>query len=125
MGMNMAGYEAYKKTQVQTADQGSLILMCYDGAITFIKKAEKAHKDNDFAAYSTFLNKAQNIIWELHNSLNYEAGKIAHNLESIYNYMIRKIIDADYHKDIGPAQEVLTYLKDLRESWATITKKTF
>ncbi len=124
MNMNTAGYNAYKKTQVQTADQGALILMCYDGAITFIKKAKKAHSENNPALFSTFLNKAQNILWELLSSLNYDAGEIAYNLESLYNYMIRRIVDADYHSTVAPADEVLTYLNDLRESWVKITNKS-
>ncbi|MBN2298508.1 MAG: flagellar export chaperone FliS [Deltaproteobacteria bacterium] len=124
MSMNMAGYDAYKKTQVQTADQGALILMCYDGAITFLKKAKKAYNEKDHAQWSTFLNKAQNILWELLNSLNYDAGEIAYNLESLYNYMIRRIVDADYHKNIAAADEVLAYLNDLRDSWVKITKKS-
>ena len=124
MNTNMAGYNAYRKTQVQTADQGALILMCYDGAITFLKKAKKAHDENDLALFSTFLNKAQNILWELLSSLNYDAGEIAYNLESLYNYMIRRIIDADYNTNTDAADEVLAYLKELRDSWVTITKKS-
>lgn len=121
---NMTGYEAYKKTQIQTADQGSLILMCYDGAINFLKKARKAQQENDEPSRVAFLNKAQNILWELLNSLNMEAGEIAYNLESLYNYMIRRVVDAEYNKNLEALEEVVTYLEELRESWVKIIKKT-
>ena len=124
MSMNMAGYEAYKRTQVQTADQGSLILMCYDGAIGFLKKAKKAHEENNTQIWSTFLNKAQNVLWELVNSLNYEAGQIAYNLDSLYNYMIRRIIDAEYDNNPATIDEVIAYLADMRDSWEKIIKKS-
>lgn len=124
MSMNMAGYEAYRKTQVQTADQGSLILMCYDGAVGFLKKAKKAHEENNTQAWSTFLNKTQNVLWELINSLNYDAGTIAYNLDSLYNYMIRRVVDAEYHNTIEPIDEVIAYLADMRETWEKITKKS-
>ena len=124
MSMNMAGYEAYKRTQVQTADQGSLILMCYDGAIGFLKKAKKAHEENNTQTWSTFLNKAQNVLWELVNSLNYEAGQIAYNLDSLYNYMIRRIIDAEYDNNPATIDEVIAYLADMRDSWEKIIKKS-
>jgi len=124
MGANMSGYQAYKKTQVQTADQGSLILMCYDGAIGFLKQARQAHRDNDFKSFSSFLIRAQNILWELNNSLNLEAGELAYNLESLYNYMIRRIIDAEYKDSTEPVDEVVGFLEELKESWVKIIKKT-
>jgi flagellar secretion chaperone FliS len=124
MSINTMGYEAYKKTQVQTADQGTLTLMCYEGAINFLKKAKKAQQDNDDQARVNNLNKAQNIIWELLNCLNFDAGEIAYNLESLYNYMIRRIIDAEYHKNIEAMDEVVTYLTELKVSWEKIIKKT-
>lgn len=123
MNINSIGYQAYKKTQIQTADQGRLILMCYDGAISFLKQAQKAHGENDDTTMGDFLTKAQNILWELTNGLNFEAGEIAYNLEALYNYMIRRIIDAQYLNKIEPLNEVINHLQELRESWQTIILK--
>lgn len=124
MSINTAGYEAYKKTQVQTADQGSLILMCYEGAINFLKKARKAQQDKNEEARIVALNKAQSILWELTNSLNFEAGELARNLEALYNYMIRRILDVEYNKNLEALDEVVTYLQELKESWEKIIRKT-
>jgi flagellar protein FliS len=123
MDINTVGYQAYKKIQVQTADQGNLILMCYDGAINFIMQAIKAHEDKNHAVMNELLTKAQNVLWELINGLNFEAGEIAYNLESLYNYMIRRLIDAQYHHTVEPANEVIGYLKELREAWQAIILK--
>lgn len=124
MNMNMAGYKAYRRTQVQTADQGSLILMCYDGAIGFLKKAKKARDEKDIPAWTKFLTKAQNVIWELINSLNFDAGEIAHNLNALYNYMIRRILHAERYNTIEAIDEVISYLTDMRGSWEKIIKKS-
>ncbi len=124
MSFNAMGYETYKKTQIQTADQGSLILICYEGAITFLKKAKKAQQDNDEETRTDAFTKAQGLIWELVNGLNYDAGEIAYNLEALYNYMIRRIIDADYHRNLDAVDEVVGYLQELRESWEKIIRKT-
>jgi flagellar protein FliS len=124
MGINSMGYQAYRKTQIQTADKGSLILMCYDGAVNFLKRAKKAFEENDRQSRSRDLAKAQNILWELTNSLNYEAGEIAFHLESLYNYMVRRIIDADFNDDIEALDEVIHYLQELKGSWEQIIKKT-
>ena len=34
-------YDAYKDTEIQTANQGKLIVMLYDGAIRFLKIAQE------------------------------------------------------------------------------------
>jgi flagellar protein FliS len=123
LDINTVGYQAYKKTQIQTADQGNLILVCYDGAISFIMQAIKAHEDKNHESMHELLTKTQNVLWELINGLNFEAGEIAYNLESLYNYMIRRLVDAQYHNTIEPANEVVGYLRDLREAWQTIILK--
>lgn len=123
MNMNLHGYQAYKKTQVQTADQGKLILMCYEGAIGFLRQAQKAHTDKNYAAMNELLNKTQSVLWELTNGLNYEAGEVAYHLDALYNYMIRRIIDAVYHDTIEPTHEVINYLQELRDTWQNIIQK--
>jgi flagellar secretion chaperone FliS len=92
--------------------------------VNFLKKAKKAHEEKNAEAWHTFIEKAQNVIWELINTLNYDAGEIAYNLDSIYNYMIRRIIDADKDRNTDPIDEVIDHLLELRESWEKIIKKT-
>jgi len=121
--MNTSGIQAYRKAQVETADQGTLILMCYDGAITFLKKGKHAMLNKDPLICTTFLGKAQNVLWELTNSLNLDAGQIARNLEALYNYMIRRIIEAEYHNKPEVLDEIITYLLELKESWEKIIRQ--
>ena len=123
MNMNIHGYQTYKRTQIQTADQGRLILMCYDGAIGFLKQAQKAHADKNYKLVNELLNRTQNVLWELTNGLYYEAGEVAYHLDSLYNYMIRRIVDAAYNNTIEPAHEVVGYLEELRETWQNILQK--
>jgi len=121
--MNTTGYQAYKKAQIQTADQGRLIIMCYEGTIAFLKKGKLAMLENDVKASTEHLTKAQNVLWELTNSLNFDAGEIAYNLEALYNYMIRRIIDAHYHGKPEIIDEVVNFLEELKDSWEKITYK--
>jgi flagellar protein FliS len=86
-------------------------------------QAIKAHEDKNHESMHELLTKTQNVLWELINGLNFEAGEIAYNLESLYNYMIRRLVDAQYHNTIEPANEVVGYLRDLREAWQTIILK--
>lgn len=50
--------------------------------------------------------KSQDIINELMVSLNPEAGEIATNLYSLYDYMQRRLIEANLKKEIEPVKEV-------------------
>ena len=83
------GYEKYKKVDVSTASQNKLIIMLYDGAIKFLETAcaamDKKHGVEE--AHNNIL-KAQEIIYELLSSLNYEAGEIAERLASIYTKLM-------------------------------------
>jgi len=123
MDINTLGYQAYKKTQVQTADQGKLILMCYDGTINFLKQARKAHEEKKIQMRDELLSKSMNLLWELDNGLNYDAGEIAYNLDSLYNYMIRRITEAQFYDNMEVLIEVISYLQELKESWETIILK--
>jgi flagellar biosynthetic protein FliS len=48
---------------------------------------------------------------------------VAYNLDALYNYMIRRIIDAQYHNTIEPTHEVVKYLQELRQTWQNIITK--
>ncbi|MGM0370460.1 MAG: flagellar export chaperone FliS, partial [Bacillota bacterium] len=84
-------YQKYKKTQVETADQGKLLLMLYDGAIKFSKAARKGMEEEDYEMVNNKLNRVQAIITELQTTLDMEKGKeIAENLDMLYDYMRRR-----------------------------------
>ncbi|MCS7233738.1 MAG: flagellar export chaperone FliS [Synergistetes bacterium] len=116
-------YEQYKQTQVQTAKPEQLLLMLYDGAINFLKKAKKAIEDKNIPEAHTFLIKTQDIIIELMVSLNMEVGEIAMNLFRLYEYMHYRLVEANVNKDVKPVDEVLKMLQDLRDAWDMAIKK--
>jgi len=98
--------------------QGELIVMLYDGAIRYLEQAKANLKGKD---YSDLLFKAQDVITELMCSLNFEAGDIAKSLYNLYDYINRRITQANIDKDPQPIEEVVGYLKELRGAWAEIT----
>lgn len=118
-------YEIYKDTEVQTADQGKLIIMLYDGAIRFLNIAIN---NMDFRKYDIVNNniiKAQDIITELMLSLNMEqGGEIAQNLFNIYAYMKKRLLEGNIGKDPKILQEVLRHLTNLRSAWEEAIRKT-
>ncbi|MBC7331534.1 MAG: flagellar export chaperone FliS [Synergistetes bacterium] len=116
-------YEQYRQTQVQTAKPEQLLLMLYDGAIGFLKRAKVAIEERNIEEAHTFLVKTQDIIVELMVSLNMEVGELALNLFRLYEYMHHRLVEANINKDTKPIDEVLRMLQDLRDTWDMAIKK--
>lgn len=118
------GIQSYRKTKVVTADPGKLVLMCYQGAIDQLKIAAKRYKDEDYEEKYMAVEKAQDIIEELLCSLDFErGGAIARNLESLYHYVSRRIVQADTGKDLRAFDEVIGILEELKSAWEIVFKK--
>lgn len=118
-------YKQYKKTQIDGADQGKLILMLYDGAIKFINKALELIEEKSPGNIENIHNnivKAQDIITELMSSLNMDAGDLAQRLFSIYMYMNNRLIEANINKNAEPLNEVKNYLMELKGAWQEASK---
>lgn len=115
-------YQQYKKTQIDTANQGKLIVMLYDGAIKFINIAIDLIPSKSIEKIHNNIIKAQDIINELMTSLNMEAGEISEKLFSIYMYIKKKLIEANIKKQAEPLIEVRNYLIELRDAWEQAAK---
>lgn len=113
---------AYKKNQINTASSEDLVLMLYDGAIKFIKKAVLAVNHQNFEEANENFKRAQKIVAGLVSGLNFDAGEIAQNLYSLYQYMHHRLVQANMKKDVQAAEEVLTMIEELRTVWAQVAK---
>jgi flagellar protein FliS len=117
-------YEKYKKTGITTASGGKLILMLYDGAIRFLNQSLEGLKEKRYDVVNNNIIKGQNILTELMLSLNMNVGEIAENLYSLYDYMNRRLIEANIKKDDKVIKEVLGMLTDLRATWEEAIKRS-
>ncbi len=115
------GIQSYRRTNVITADPKRLVLMCYEGAIDSLKIGKQKLIEEDYEEKGSALAKAEDIINELLCSLDLEkGGAIARNLDSLYNYMLRRILHADVKKDISAIDEVIGMLSELKSAWEEI-----
>ncbi len=118
------GYQKYKQVEINTASQNRLVVMLYDGAIKFLEEACKSmDKIHGTEEVHNNIVKAQEIIYELLSSLNYEAGEIANRLASIYTYMNQKLTEGNISKTKPPVLEVIKYLKELKSAWVIVEEK--
>lgn len=116
--------QSYRKTNITTSDPLRLIIMCYEGVIDCLKLAKQKIEEKDYEKKAKAIIKAQDIIEELMCSLDFEkGGEIAKNLESLYNYMLRRILHGDINKDVGAIDEVIDIFSDLLIAWQEVASK--
>jgi len=118
--------QAYKEIQIKTANQIRLIVMLYDGAVRHLNLAldsfSEGHRRYD--AINNHIIAAQDILSELTASLDFEkGGTVAKNLFSLYTFMNRQLLDANFKKDPAPVRDVKKLLGDLREAWVEISNR--
>lgn len=112
--------ETYRNNQIETASQKKLIVMLYEGAIKNLRLAELSIASKEIENTNKYFIKAQNIVFELMNTLNFDAGGVAEDLYKLYDYMYRGLIRANIDKDIEKTKEVKAYLEELRDVWIQI-----
>ena len=113
------GYGAYKVTHVETADKGKLILIAYDVAIKHCKiSLEQFGDPKQIMDRTKHICRAQDAITELMGALRMDVGEIAHNLYRLYDYILRRMVEANIKNDRSKIEEVLGYLVDLRDAWS-------
>lgn len=116
-------YQTYKHNAILTASPIMLIIMLYDGALRFMVKAEKSLEQNDFIEWNTNIKKTQNILTELTNCLNMEAGDVAQNLKTLYSYCYEQTVWANINRDPTKLHHVAHILGDLKYAWEEVNKK--
>lgn len=119
---------AYRSTAIRTASGGHLVLMLYDGAINALSLAETGFGNESAAArneaVSNNLIKAKSILAELQGTLDIDrGGEFATNMYRLYDYMLRRIFDANLNKEREPVAEVCSLLRDIRDAWREMMSK--
>jgi len=108
-----------------TSDPVTLVVLLYDKAVLSLKGAIEAIGRNQIEARWRANNRAMEIIKHLILTLDMEkGGEIASNLEAIYGYMLRRLLDVDMKNDARAAEEVIQLLEPLRSSWSELAKAT-
>src|ERR1044071_8542260 len=97
-------WKSYQQVATQTAPPGQLVLMLYEGAIRFLERAQAGFSVDDPAESNQAINnniiRAQDIIFELNVTLNMqEGGELAMTLRRLYDYMDRRLMEANLKKD--------------------------
>ena len=111
-------YNTYKNNSVNFASKDQLLLMLVDGAVKFSKIARQAILNKDIPKAHENLVKIQDIFYELMATLDVsQAGEWGHKLMSIYEFIVRRLGDANIKKDTKIMDEVIPLIEDIRDTW--------
>ncbi|UQD53387.1 flagellar protein FliS [Bacillus methanolicus] len=112
-------YQSYQQNAVNTASPGELTLMLYNGCLKFIHLAKKAMEEKNIEDRNTNLLKAQKIIQELMVTLNMDID-ISKQMMALYDYMHRRLIEANVKNDAAILDEVEGLVTEFRDTWKQV-----
>ncbi len=106
---------------IEGASPHRLIQMLLDGALERIFAAKRAMATNQTAAKGESISSAIAIVDGLRASLDLEkGGDIAANLKALYDYMERRLLEANLNNDAAILDEVASLLCEIGEAWRGI-----
>ena len=115
-------YEQYKSNSIATASPAELTLMLYEGAIKFGNIAIKAIEEKDIQKAHVNIIKVQRIIDEFRNTLDFKYP-VAKDFDRVYEYLERRLLEANMTKDAEIIEEVVTHLRSMRDTWKEVMKR--
>lgn len=109
-------YSKYNDNKVFTASKEDLTLMLYDGALKFCNQGIIALENKDFNKANESIIRVQNIIREFQVTLNKDY-EISAELDRLYDYIYRRLVQANLKKDIEILSEVRDFVRGFRDTW--------
>jgi len=114
----MNPYVKYQENQILSATPEQILLLLFDGAVRFTRQAINALEEGNLTGFYHGISKSMAIITEFSSSLDHTVGgELAEELDALYNFMVRELLQANLHKDIEKLRVVEKLLVDLRGTW--------
>lgn len=101
----------YKKTPQEITS------LLYQACIEKLEMAIVLIKNKDNVEANCLLQNCYDILHRLGAGINYDAGIVADQLEALYDYMARALIEANLKKDIQKLEEILLLLNIIKDAW--------
>ena len=117
--------KAYQKvdtsTRIEAASPHRLIQLMMERALAKIGLARTQMRDGQVQEKGNNITDAISIINGLQASLNHKAdARMSENFDSLYAYMMRRLLEANLQNDDGILEEVSGLLRELKEAWDAI-----
>jgi len=116
--MSAYAREVYLESTVLSADPIELVRLLYQAALEAVGNARRFLHQGDIASRAGEIGKAHAILTELALSVDHEKGAfLSRNLVELYDYMQRRLIQANLEQSDAPLAEVARLLETLLEGW--------
>ena len=109
--------DRYLVDKVTTASPAELTGMLYDAGVVAMQAGQAAIEGGNVGDAHRHLVRAQNIVVELRCALNHAAGEIAHNLDALYEFIGRRLVEANVQKNSAFVADCLRVFMPLRDGW--------
>ena len=121
----MTAMKQYQRVSVHSevfeASPHRLIQMLMEGALERIAQARGAIARNAYAEKGELIGKAISIIGGLREPLDHTVGgELSQNLDSLYDYMISRLLEANREGDVARLDEVSSLLREVKSGWDAI-----
>lgn len=114
-------YAQYSQNKILTASPAELTLMLYEGAIKFCNIAMMGLEQNDLSKAHNNIIKVEKIIEEFQLTLNFKY-EIANDFNNVYNYLMKRLREANVKKDKEILEEVSEHLHTMRDTWKEVMR---
>jgi len=111
----------YQEQVTNTATPGMVTVMLFEETAKNINLAIRAINDQDMQNSHNHIVKAQNIYLALNGFLN-ERFEISKSLSKLYDYLSRRLVEANIKKDVRILREVLAFTVEFRDTWRQAEK---
>ncbi len=118
----MNAVHQYQKVNTQTsvvdADPHRLIQLLLDGALERMAMAKSRITAKDYEGKNNLLNKSIEIVGGLRGFLNHDkGGELSKNLEALYDYIERRLFEANVRNDVTMIDECGKLLREVKLGW--------
>lgn len=114
----------YFRNQVLTAPPEKLRLLLIEGGLRFLREGREAMIAKDYEKMYSGFSQAREIVMELVNGLKHDvAPELCKNLEGLYVYMYKRIVEGGFEKDTKKIDEAIDLLEYDRETWVMLIEK--
>lgn len=119
------GAGAYQQVRshggVESADAHGLITLLMDGALERLVKARAHMMRGETGPKGEAISRCIEILGGLRDALDRKADpSLVDRLDSLYEYMSRRLLQANLRDDAGIIDEVSRLLQQVRDSWVQI-----
>lgn len=109
-------YQTYQKQAIMTSKPEELTYMLYQGLVKFIRLSKLSLQNKNIPESHNNNIRAQDILIELMATLKKEYA-VSDSLLPLYDYMKRRLIEANIKKNIEILEEVEGFAVELTETW--------